>query len=229
MGRKKRIAHLYPEPECDIIVEPFAGSAAYSLHGNRWERYVILSDLDEYVYRVWLYLKQVTIAELEKLPMLYKGDKLNKIRMLCPEERWLMAYHASVGCTNPEAVNVVTEWGSDKWLYGKKYIIENVHKIRHWLILNEHYLDLPNIEATWFIDPPYQSSGYNYHVNDIVSYDLLANWSLGRCGQLIVCEGTDACWLDFEPFCKQVGISSTRNRITKEMIYYRGIDECQTR
>ena len=31
-GRKKQIAKYYPEPKYDTIVEPFAGSAAYSLY-----------------------------------------------------------------------------------------------------------------------------------------------------------------------------------------------------
>lgn len=45
-GRKKKIAGLYPEPQHSTIVEPFAGSAAYSLHGGRWRRQVILVERD---------------------------------------------------------------------------------------------------------------------------------------------------------------------------------------
>ena len=36
LGRKKRVAGKYPDPAFPTIVEPFAGSAAYSLHGDRW-------------------------------------------------------------------------------------------------------------------------------------------------------------------------------------------------
>lgn len=46
-GRKKQIAKYYPSPNYSVIVEPFAGSAAYSLYENNWKKDVILIEKDE--------------------------------------------------------------------------------------------------------------------------------------------------------------------------------------
>ena len=37
-GRKKQIAKYYPKPNFNTIIEPFAGSAAYSLHNDNWKK-----------------------------------------------------------------------------------------------------------------------------------------------------------------------------------------------
>ncbi len=52
-GRKKQIARRYPEPAYDIIIEPFAGAAAYALHGDRWQRDVFLIKKDPQVTKIW--------------------------------------------------------------------------------------------------------------------------------------------------------------------------------
>ena len=36
-GRKKQIIRHYPSPNYDTIIEPFAGSAAYSLYKDNWQ------------------------------------------------------------------------------------------------------------------------------------------------------------------------------------------------
>lgn len=40
-GRKKQIAKHYPAPNFEAIVEPFAGSASYSLHGKIGKKYLL--------------------------------------------------------------------------------------------------------------------------------------------------------------------------------------------
>lgn len=37
-GRKKQLAKLYPKPNYSVIIEPFAGSAAYSLFDENWKK-----------------------------------------------------------------------------------------------------------------------------------------------------------------------------------------------
>ena len=56
-GRKKRLAKEYPQPLTTTIVEPFAGSAAYSLHGQNWENRVILIEKDAEVAALWRWLR----------------------------------------------------------------------------------------------------------------------------------------------------------------------------
>ena len=48
-GRKKQMAKHYPSPNYDTIIEPFAGSAAYSLFGDNWQKNVILIEKDKQV------------------------------------------------------------------------------------------------------------------------------------------------------------------------------------
>ena len=51
---------------------------------------------------------------------------------------------------------------------------------------------------TWFVDPPYLVKGtwYKHHAID---YNELADWCKSRLGQVMVCENTNAKWLDFKP------------------------------
>ena len=75
-GRKKQIIKHYPNPNYDIIVEPFAGSAAYSLHGENWQKQVILIEKDAKVAAIWTWLiKEATLEDIKKLPDLKVGDR----------------------------------------------------------------------------------------------------------------------------------------------------------
>lgn len=196
LGRKKRLAHLYPEPLHDTIVEPFAGSAAYSLHGNRWQRHVIINDLSPITCGVWRYLQDASVNDIMKLPEPQPGEKLSDYKMLSEDERWLISFHINIG-TNRRS-NVVTPFS--RWPAGKRYILGNLHKIKHWTIVQGSYDQLYDcdVPATYFVDPPYHRSGKFYMVNE-VNYDELAKWCLSRNGQVIVCEQSGASWLPFDP------------------------------
>ena len=51
-GRKKKIGKYYPKPSHDIIIEPFAGSAAYCLRDDNWKKDIILVEKDKGVYDI---------------------------------------------------------------------------------------------------------------------------------------------------------------------------------
>jgi len=74
-----------------------------------------------------------------------------------------------------------------KWQSRIAYIIENLHKIRYWTITNMDYLDLPDMEASWFVDAPYQFMRHNYPYR-IDDYGVLGEWCRSRKGQVIACE-----------------------------------------
>jgi hypothetical protein len=74
-----------------------------------------------------------------------------------------------------------------------------VEKIRQWRIIEGDYSKAPDVDAHWFIDPPYQQAGYTYRCNHI-DYPGLAKWCKQRRGYLQVCENTEANWLPFAPF-----------------------------
>ena len=82
--------------------------------------------------------------------------------------------------------------------------VEYLELIRHWKITCMDYRDLPNAEATWFCDPPYQSAG-RYYPHHYLDYDELACWCQTRRGQVIVCEEMGATWLPFKRLCVQWG------------------------
>ena len=72
--------------------------------------------------------------------------------------------------------------------------------VRHWTIIEGEYTDAPNIEATWFVDPPYANTAGRQYVHADVDYETLGAWCEDREGQVIVCENDGATWLPFRQF-----------------------------
>lgn len=90
----------------------------------------------------------------------------------------------------------------------------------HWKIYKDDYNNIENIEATWFIDPPYQKGGNYYHStvnNKFIDYENLKNWCLSRNGEIIVCENTSADWMNFTEL---VDLNGQLHKTT-EVIYHR--------
>lgn len=195
-GRKKQIAKHYPQPSHPIIIEPFAGSAAYSLHEDNWKNEVILMELNKPVVDLWKYLQAASVGDIAGLPDVKEGDMLDSFG-LSDEERLLLSVHVIPGATSPR--NKVGKFS--RWPAGKKYILENIHKIKHWQINHGDYRQLENIKATWFIDPPYKKAGKHY-TSSTMDYTSLADWVKSRDGQIIACEGQEhGNYLPFEPLC----------------------------
>jgi site-specific DNA-adenine methylase len=72
-GSKWRDARRYPAPGESIVIEPFAGSAGYSLWYEPHR--VWLYDVDPIVVGVWSYLIAATPRELLALPDLEPGQR----------------------------------------------------------------------------------------------------------------------------------------------------------
>jgi hypothetical protein len=212
LGRKKRLAGSYPEPVHDTIIEPFAGSAAYSLHGERWRRDVIINDINPDTMAVWRYLQTASRKDIELLPELQVGEKLSDYPELSYEERWLISYHINPGAN--QRSNVVTAFS--RWSAGKRYIAANIHKIKHWVLMESDYKAVPDLQATWFIDPPYHATK-QYYMASTVDYTELAAWTMARTGQVIACEQQGATWLPFQPF---TSIAICGNSRSKEAVWF---------
>jgi hypothetical protein len=196
-GRKKAHAKRYPHPEHDTIIEPFAGSAAYSLHGDNWQRRVILYDTEERVCGVWRYLLAASRSDIEGLPEPPPGANLTHYRLLTQAERDLIGFHAAVGKPTPRSI--VSEF--NRWGPGKRYIVANLHKVQggNWQIHQASYSTCTLAgAATWFIDPPYQHSGRRYPGQYRLNYTELASWCRRRQGLVIVCGGEHDDWLRFQ-------------------------------
>lgn len=203
-GSKSRIAKHYPEPLHDIIVEPFAGAAAYSQ--RHWERAVHLFDLSPLVVGAWQFLIDASPADVLSLPdVSYKTDAM-ALPALSHGEKALIQLHAYDGldCTGRLTGKRCL------WNRNKKHVAELVQHFKHWKVFQTSYSTLPNGAATWFVDPPYQHGGENYtYGNKSLDFAHLGAWCMERVGQLIVCENTKADWLPFEPVVVLHGVKHT--------------------
>lgn len=210
-GRKKQIAKHYPSPNFETIVEPFAGSAAYSLYRDNWKKNVILVERDEDVSDIWKWLiDEATPSEIKNLPDLEVGEKSSE---------FLHIIHAATKMAFHYKTIKVTPVLARNWEISKRYMSENLFKIKHWHIISGDYTLAPDIEATWFIDPPYKKDagkGYRYS-SKLIDYKKLAIWSRGRKGEIIFCEGHEGDYLPFKPLLDLKGIAG---KTSKEVIYY---------
>jgi hypothetical protein len=201
-GRKTKVIDYYNNPIHDKIIEPFAGTAVYSLYGDNWEKDVLLLDKYDIVIKTWHYLQNTTKEQILSLPEMNYKDKIDDHEYLTQEEKWLIGFNINGGSAQPKK----TTMKFNVWNRVKLQIADNLHKIKHWEIIQGDYHDLENEEATWFIDPPYQYGGQYYrHGNKNMDYTELGEWCKSRNGQIIVCENTKADWLDFQPLKKMKG------------------------
>ena len=214
-GRKEKIFKYYPKPKYDTIVEPFAGSAAYSM--NYHDRNVILIEKDVRIAKLWEYLINVSSEEILSLPILSKGQSLNNdnFNYLNENQKSIIGLFLNPGSAQPKkSPGKFCAWNEKNRLK----LSQDVNKVKHWQIINNDYTSIENIEATWFIDPPYQGNGGKYykHGNKGFDYEFLSEWSLNRNGEIIVCENSEANWMDFKPL---VEIQGQKHK-TKEVIFY---------
>lgn len=195
-GRKKRMVKLYPEPKYNLIIEPFAGSAAYSM--EYFNRDVMIVDKYPVVIAIWKYLQTASPNDILSIPIPVNGQELCTLdswNNLCIEEQHLLGFCANNGSVTPK--NFAGRMNFNSWHRDRTVIANNLYKIKHWKILCADYSEIPNQCATWFIDPPYQVGGNLYKENKI-DYDALGVWCKERNGQAIVCENGNANWLSFE-------------------------------
>lgn len=197
-GSKSKVVDLYPPPKFDKIIEPFAGSARYSL--KYWNRDILLMDKYDKLIRIWKWLQQCSSNDILKLPKMKAGESTDNFQFDCIEAKWLMGFIIKGGVEAPrKTVSSVGNFGGGVETQ-KKNIADNLFKIKHWKIVKGCYSDLPNQESTWFIDPPYQFGGEHYvESNKKINFMQLSQWCKRRLGQTIVCENTKADWLDFKP------------------------------
>lgn len=220
-GGKWRSAPHYPLPLHDIIIEPFAGAAGYSL--RYYDRRIILNDIDPVIYGVWHYLIHAKSSEILALPL--DIDDLRECS-LPQEARWLLGFWYNAGAAQPR--NIPASWmrlglnpGSFWSERTRKKIAHQVEYIRHWKVTNHAFDRIEQQNCTWFVDPPYQVHGKHYKYS-AVAYSDLSDWCRARAGQVIVCENEGAAWLPFENFRATKGSHGKhRTGVSHEVIYYK--------
>jgi hypothetical protein len=192
-GSKRQLAHYYAEPQHDLIIEPFAGSAGYSLHGNRWRKDVLLLDRDARLVGVWEWLiGEATRAAILALPELRVGET---------SREFLSIASVATRTVNSLSTAVVTPSMVAAWEESRSFMAADIEKIKHWRVRCGEYDDAPDVPATWFVDPPYEGrvgDGYVFGSPGL-DYAHLASWIRSRAGQAIACESGVARYLPFEP------------------------------
>lgn len=221
-GGKWRAAPKYPPPEHDTIVEPFAGAAGYATRYP--DRKVVLVERDPVVAALWRYLTSVTPAEIERIPAVVHGtvDDLP----VCQEARWLVGFWCNKGASTPRkspsswmrsGIRSKSYWGNEV----RTILASQVERIRHWTIIEGSYESAPDIEATWFVDPPYQKAGKHYRFSEI-EFPKLAAWVEARHGLTIACENVGADWLPFIPFLRTKGSPAKHGgKVSLESVFIR--------
>lgn len=200
-GGKWRAAHHYPAPRYRTIMEPFAGAAGYSVRYPDHD--VVLVERDPTIAALWRYLISVDPAEVLALPLaVTTTDALD----VPAPARTLIGFWLNKGCSAPckqpsawmrSGIRPDSFWGETI----RARIAAQVTRIRHWRVVEGTYADAPDVEATWYVDPPYIKAGTNYRYGArLLDYTALAQWCRTRRGQTIVCEADGAAWLPFRAF-----------------------------
>lgn len=210
-GSKYRDAGLYQPPMFDVIVEPFAGAAAYAMHWLtlRTSARCVLIEKDPAIAALWRRLLAMEPADVLALPDVNAGDR-------CREP--LVALCKAHPSKHAAEVFTVTDWIAPVWPHHRRRIASTLARVKGRVeIIEGDYTDAPTIEASWFIDPPYQHQGHVYrHGSKGIDYQALAEWCRTRPGHVQVCESAPADWMDFRHHHSH---RTQSNVITSELVW----------
>lgn len=205
-GGKYRAAPRYPRPIHRNIVEPFAGAAGYAMRYPDFK--VTLVEKYPIIAEMWRWLISVKPSEVRRIPTVHSTDDLPS--WVPDGARFLVGFCMNAATTAPRkslsAGRVrLAKMGRkfEGWTDAQRERVSvQVEQIRHWKIIEGNYNSAPNIEATWFIDPPYNNVvGRHYiHGPEDLDYEKLGRWCRSRRGQVLVCENEGASWLPFRAF-----------------------------
>lgn len=206
-GSKTNIVDHYPRPKYNKIIEPFCGTARYSL--KYFDRDILIVDKYEVIVKIWKWLQQCSPNDVISLPRFKAGDNINNHIYDCEEQRFLVGFLVGFGFTDPRKTATPRLRNRPNAMnYTINRIASQLYKIRHWEIRHSSYEEIENIEATWYIDPPYEIGGKHYKCSSKkIDFNALGQWCQSRNGQVMVCEDTRAKWLPFVPLIKQQCLS----------------------
>jgi len=211
------MARLYPRPRHDRLIEPFAGSACYSLHHP--ERDVVLVERDPVIAELWRWLLRVTPAEVLALPDLEAGQSTDDLPLEWAA-RSLIGFWTNQGSAQPRMT--ATTWTKEamsenpavnrgRTFWGRRArhrVARQLEAIRHWTVVEGDAMDQERFppagacetRCTWFVDPPYFGRpGSHYRFGSkLIDYRELGAWCQMLPGQVMVREQLGADWLPFE-------------------------------
>lgn len=228
-GSKWSASKHYPEPRHGVIVEPFAGSAGYSLRHH--EKDVILAENNVHILALWRWLvNEAAEGDIRDIPInIPEGTDIRTLGLSDGQALLLKTWQRT---NNVGDCWTVSSWGNKpgQWTENTRNRVAGEHHlVKHWHVTDDAFLLMKTADraCTWFIDPPYQ---HNYQYRSApVDHAELARIVGGLDGQIIACEA--ACpktgrlpdWLPFEPFRETVTSrrKATNNHHSKELMYLR--------
>ena len=225
-GGKTTLARFYQPPRFGTIVEPFAGSAMYSVHhlSLHKELRAVLVDKNPRVCEAWCWLKSQTQESIAALHEPKAGERTTDFLIMnCA------ASTASLNCRGM----TVSERMAGRFPSLKAKIASFLWILPRVTVVCGSYDEIPNMEATWFIDPPYQPNGVglvgNGYAKGCRASDLdfraLAEWCMTRRGQTIVAEKEGADWLPFRPLRR---VTDSQDRKYCEVVWTSQPDDQMT-
>lgn len=215
-GSKARLAPTYQAPAYDLIIEPFAGAAGYSMYWlqQRSDLRCLLIDSDPLVVEMWNMLLAMGPAELWEYPVPEVGTRSTDL-VYCAASvagnAWMMR---SRGGDFP-----ITEWLARGFRRRREQMATVLSAVRGRVECRiGDYRIAPDVDATWFIDPPYQLDGVGYsQANRFIDFPAVGEWCRSRPGQVIVCESSGADWMDFQPHVTNQTVANTQSI---EVVWY---------
>jgi len=227
-GSKHRLSKKYPKPQTSTIIEPFAGTAAYARRYWKPGMQVKLFEINPIVAGVWEWLIDADYDDVMNLPLIQTKADLLEIEN--KNARNLVAFNLNASSTSPaktpskwmlSGLKPKSYWGEVR----RRRLAESVHVFDDWQITCCSYEDADTtVNGTWFIDPPYEGkkgSHYKFGSNQI-DYNRLGQWVQRLSSQVIVCEGDNAQWLDFQPIGTFAG---TSRACTQEKVFIKGFKD----
>ena len=220
-----KVPTMYPSPNRDTIVEPFAGSASFAV--RYFDRKIVLVEKDPTIASLWRYLIHATPEQIMNIPLLECGQSVDDMKFDCLAEKHLVGFWVSKASSSPN--KSPSKWMREEAKYKDQFwgerirrrIASQVEHIKHWQIIHGDYREAGKIKnATFFVDPPYVDKGKHYrHKLKRGEYAALAEWCLGLDGQVMVCENEGASWMPFQPLGDFR--SQKKGAKSKEVLYYR--------
>lgn len=204
-GSKFTLARSIGAPRRDLVIEPFAGSAAYSTRHNC--RHVRLYDVSADICDLWDWLIHCSEADVRSIPSRF--DDFEEIDRLPRGPNLLVRFWVSKGRAEPS--NVLSPWyvkyrdGHDCKVWGdpvKARIISQKPAIAAWSVDCTSYENIALEEAHWHVDPPYRNAAGSRYPHSCVDFKHLAEWCRNLPGTVDVFENEGATWLPFTPLKK---------------------------
>jgi hypothetical protein len=227
-GSKWSSSKHYPAPKHDIIIEPFAGSAGYSL--RHCEKAVVLAERDIHIRRLWWWLiTEANESDIRELPIdIPEGTDIRELGLSLGQSLLIKSWQRT---NNVGDCWTVSSWGNKpgQWTANTRArVASEFHQIKHWKVVEDGMTLLVQDEPrTWFVDPPYQFN-YQYR-SEPLEYSDLASRIHNLRGQVIVCEaicqktGERPTWLPFVDFRRTVTSrrKADANHHSRELVYVR--------